>query len=175
MDPDGVTDRLELGVALDRASEIELDVEGHEIEPVERAMAAHGHDVVAAEDADASPGGVPCPRCDQLARAVVEDLLELGCPVLTDVPRLGREDDVRLPVRRYDYIGVAVNDLEPRHVRDGPLEARVLVPGDDKRIEVVRRHRGTDVPVPALQLGAQSFHESSSPLINEVMASFRGV
>ena len=86
----------------------------------------------------------------------MEDLLELGRPVLTDVPRLGREDDVRLAVRGDDDICVAMNDLEPRHVRHGALEARVLAPGDDERVEVVRRHRGADVRVPALQLGAQS-------------------
>ena len=115
-------------------------------------------------------------RGDELAGAVVEDLLELRRPVLADVARLGREDDVRLAVRRHDDVGVAVDDLEAGHVRHRALESGVLAAGDDQRVEVVLGHRGADVRMPPLQLGAQrSTHEASSPLTSRVMASLSGV
>ena len=77
----------------------------------------------------------------------MEDLLELGGCVLADVARLAREDDLRLAVRRQQDVGVAVDDLEAREVGDRALEAAVLAPGDDQRVELVLRHRRADVPV----------------------------
>ena len=141
---------LELGVALYRTGVIELDVERDEVEPVESAVVAHGHDVVEPEDADAPPRGVTSPRRDELARPVVEDLLELRRPVLADVARLGREDDLCIAVRRHDDIGVAMDDLEAGQIRHCALEPRVLAAGDDQRVEVVRGHRGADVRVSPL-------------------------
>ena len=85
-----------------------------------------------------------------LARPVVEDLLELRRPVLADVARLGREDDLRLPVGGHDHVRVAMDDLEAGEVGDRALEAAVLAAGHDQRVQVVLRHRGADVPVPAL-------------------------
>ena len=93
VDADGVAHRLELGLALHGAREVELDVEGNELEPVERGAVAHGHDVVEAVDADAPPPRSPRPVRDVLAGAVVEHLLDLGRAVLADVARLAREDD----------------------------------------------------------------------------------
>ena len=176
VDPHRVAHGLELRLALHRAGEVELDVERDELEAVEGAVVADGHDVVEPEDADAPPARVPRPRRDQLAGAVVEDLLELGRPVLADVARLRREHDVRLPVRRHDHVRVAMDDLEAGQVRHGTLEARVLAAGDDERVEVVRGHRGPDVRVPSLQLGAQRCsHDASSPLMSDVIASLSGV
>ena len=37
-------------------------------------------------------------------------------------------------------------------IGDGALEAAVLAARDDEGVELVRLHRRTDVPVPALQL-----------------------
>ena len=80
----------------------------------------------------------------------MEHLLELGRPVLADVAGLGGEHDERLAVRRHDDVRVAVDDLEAGEVRDRALEARVLAPRDDERVEVVLRHRGADVRVASL-------------------------
>ncbi len=87
-----------------------------------------------------------------LTRPVVEDLLELRRAVLSDVAGLGREHDLRLPLRRDDDVRVPVHDLEAREVRDRPLEAAVLAPGDDQRVEVVLGHCGADVRVATGQL-----------------------
>ena len=150
VDPDALAHGLELGVALHRAREVELGVEGNEVEALERAEVAHGHDVVEPVDADALPAAVARRLGDVLARAVVEHLLELRGRVLADVAGLGREDDLRLAARRHDDVRVAVHDLEAGEVRDGALEARVLAPGDDQRVEARLGHRGPDVGVPAL-------------------------
>ena len=83
---------------------------------------------------------------------VVEDLLELRRAVLADVASLGGEHDLRLPVRRHDDVGVPVHDLEAGEVGDRALEAAVLAPGDDQRVEVVLGHCGTDVRVATGQL-----------------------
>ena len=113
----------------------------------------------------------------ELAGPVVEDLFEaLDVPCSLDVARLGREDDVCVAVRRQHDVRVAMDDLEAGHVRHGALEPRVLAAGDDQRVEVMRTHRGADVRVPPLQLGAQrSSHEASSPLTSRVMASLSGI
>ena len=100
VDADALAHRLELGVALDRAREIELGVERDEVEAVEGAEVADGHDVVEPVDADPAPAPVASRRGDVLAGTVVEDLLELRRPVLADVARLGREHDLRLAVGR---------------------------------------------------------------------------
>ena len=152
VDPHRVAHGLELGLALDGAGEIELDVERDEIEAVERLVVAHGHDVVEPVDADPLPAGSARVIGDVLARAGVEDLLERCRAVLADVPRLRREDDERVPVGGQDDVGVPVHDLEPRHVRDGALEAAVLVAGDDQGVEPVLSHRCTDVCVASLEL-----------------------
>ena len=91
--------RLELGVALHRSGEVELGVERDEVEAFEGAEVAHGHDVVESVDADPLPAPVAGRGRDVLAGPVVEDLLELRRAVLADVPRLGREDDLRLALR----------------------------------------------------------------------------
>ena len=172
VDPDALAHRLQLGVALDRAREVELGVEGDEVEALEGAEVAHGHDVVEPVDADPPPAAVARRRGDLLAGPVVEDLLELRRPVLADVARLGREDDLRLAVRRHDDVGVAVHDLEAGEVRDRALEAGVLAAGDDQRVQLVLRHRGADVGVPARQF---CVHEASTPLIRATTASLSGV
>ena len=172
VDPDAFAHRLELGLALDRAREVELGVEGDELEALEGTEVAHGHDVVEPVDADPLPAAVAGGGRDVLARPIVEDLLELGGAVLADVARLAREDDLRLPSRRHDHIGVAVDDLEAGEVRDRPLEARVLAPGDDQRVEIVLRHRGADILVPASQF---CVHAASIPLMRATTASLSGV
>ena len=118
VDPHGVSYGVELRLALHRAGVVELDVERDEVEAVERAIVAHRHDVVEPEDADAPPARIARPRSHQLAGAVVEDLLELGRPVLADEACLCRKDDVCVAVRRHDDVRVAMDDLEARHVRD---------------------------------------------------------
>ena len=94
--------------------------------------------------------------------------------MLAHVPGLGREDDERLAVGRDDDVGVAMDDLEPRQVRDGALEPGVLAARDDERVELVRRHRRADVGVAAIQLYSE-VHEASTPLISAVTASLSGV
>ena len=84
---------------------------------------------------------------DQLARAWVEELLQRGRSVLTDVTGLLREDDEGITVCGQHDIRVPVDDLEPGHVGDSTLEAAVLAPGHDQRVEVVLGHRGADVRV----------------------------
>ena len=176
VDPHRVAHGLELGVALDRPRKVELDVEPDEIETVERAVVADGHDVVEPVHADPPPTGVPPAPGDQRPRTVVEDLLELRGSVFAHVPRLGREDDVRLSVRRQDDVRIAMDDLEAGHVGDGALEAAVLAAGDDQRVQIVLGHRGPNVAVASVQLGAQRCsHEASSALMSWVIASFSGV
>ena len=89
---------------------------------------------------------------DVLARASVEDLIEWRRAVLTDVPRLGREDDERVTIGRENHIGISMHDLESRHVADGTLEPAVFVAGDDERVEPVLPHRYTHVRVAPLEL-----------------------
>ncbi len=102
----------------------------------------------------------------------MEDLLELRRPVLADVARLGGEDDLRLARGRDDDVGVAVHDLEAGEVRDGALEAAVLAPGDDQRVELMLGHGGPHVGVAARQL---CIHDASTPLIRATIASLSGV
>jgi hypothetical protein len=139
VDPHRVAHRLELGLALDGAGQVELDVEADEIEAVESREVAHGHDVVEAVDADALPAGVPRVRSDVLAGPCVEHLLERCRAVLADVARLRREDDERVAVSRDDDVRVAVHDLEAGDVRDSALEAAVLVAGDDQGVRARAR------------------------------------
>ena len=80
VDPHGLANRLELGLALHRPREIEFDIERNELEAVERAVVPHRHDVVEAVDADAPPPRATRPVRNVLARAIVEDLLELALP-----------------------------------------------------------------------------------------------
>src|SRR5439155_19397907 len=62
------------------------------------------------------------------------------------------------------------------HVPDCPLEATVLVPGDDHGVQAVARERLAHVRVAALDLGrAHCAHDASKPLIRAVTASFKGV
>ena len=112
VDPHRVAHRHELGLALDGPREIELDVEWDEIEPVERLVVAHGHDVVEAVDADLPPAGPACVVGDVRARTRVKDLLERRGGVFPDVPGLGREHDERLAVGRQDDVRVPMDDLE---------------------------------------------------------------
>ena len=176
VDAHRIPHRIQLRLALDRAGEVELDVERHELEARggERLVVAHGHDVVEPVDADALPAGAARPLGDVLARARVQRLLERRRRVLTDVARLGREDDERIAVGRHHDVRVAVDDLEARQVRDGALEARVLAASNDERVEVVLAHRGPHVGEPPLQLGIQ-VHEVSTPLMRAVMVSLSGV
>ena len=67
-----------------------------------------------------------------------------------------------------------MDDLEAREVRHRTLEARVLAPRHDERVEVVLRHRYANVRVAALELQVQ-VHEASNPLTSAVTASLRGV
>ena len=64
---------------------------------------------------------------------VDEDLvLDPRRPVLADVAGLAREHDRRLALEREQDVRVAVDDHEAGHVRDGALEARVLVARDGR-------------------------------------------
>ena len=138
-------------------------------------MIAHRHHVVEPVHTDPQPPRAARLLGDVGARTVDEDLLQLRRPVLADVARLAREDDERVAVRGKNDIRVAVHDLEAGEVRDGALEARVLGAGDDQRVELAPGHRGTDVGMAALQLGAQVDHEISTPLMSAVTASLSGV
>ncbi len=69
VDAHRVAHRLELGRALDGARVVELDVEVDEVEALEGAVVAHGHDVVEAVHADALPAGGLRALRDLLARA----------------------------------------------------------------------------------------------------------
>ena len=143
VDADAVADRVQLGVALHRPGMVELDVERHELEPVECRVVPHRHDVVEAVDAHAPPARVP---------PVDEHLLEHSGAMLADVARLAREDDQRVAVRGDDDIRVAVDDLEPGEVRHRPLEAGVLGARHDERVELSRSHRCPDVGETAFEL-----------------------
>ena len=126
---------------------VELELERHELEAVECREVTHGHDVVEPEHPDPPPCGATGVVGDQLARAWVEELLERGRSVLTDVAGLLREDDEGITVGGKHDVRVPVDDLEPGHVRDSTLEAAVLAPGHDQRVEIVLGHRGADVRV----------------------------
>ena len=152
VDAHRVAHALELGLALDGAREVELDVERHDLESLERPVVAHGHHVVEAVDADPLPAGVLRVRGDGCARMRVEPLLEQRGAVLADVARLRREDDERIAVGGDDDVRVAVDDLEAGHVRDGALEARVLAAGDDEAVELGGGHRLPDVGVAPVEL-----------------------
>ena len=128
VDPHTVAHGLELGVALDSPCMVELDVERHQLDAVERRVVADGHDVVEPVDADTAPTGCPCLLRHVGARPVDEHLLQLRAAVLTDIARLAGEDDGRVAVRGDDDVRVAVDDLETREIRHRPLEARVLEP-----------------------------------------------
>jgi hypothetical protein len=172
VDPHAVTNGRQLDIALHRTGEVEGLVERHELEPVERLVVAHAHHVVEAVDAHAAPARVAGAVGDQCSRPLVEELLDPRGAVLADVARLAREGDERVAVRRHHDVGVAVHDLEPREVRDGALEPRVLAAGDDQRVELVLRHRAADVVVPVCQLCVQL---ASTPLMSATMASLSGV
>jgi hypothetical protein len=177
VDAHRVADGLELRLALHRAGEVELDVEGDDLDTVERGervVVPHGHHVVEPVHADAPPALVLHASGDVRSRPLVEGLLEAGGAVLPDVAGLRREDDPRVAVDRDDDVRVPVHDLEPREVCHGTLEPGVLAPGDDERVQVVLRQRGADVRVAALELRVQ-VHEASSPLTRAVTASFSGV
>ena len=152
VDADGVAHADELRLALDGTGEVVLDVEGDEVEAVERGVVAHGHDVVEPVDADAAPPGVPRLLGDRLARARVEHLLERRRAVLADVAGLGGEDDERLAVGGDDDVGVAVDDLEAGEVGHRPFEPGVLAAGDDEGVEPVLAHGSPNVGVASLEL-----------------------
>ena len=94
--------------------------------PVERLVVAHGHDVVEPVDADALPAPASRLSGDVLARGAG------GTPARAQSSRARRRTAPprgrrrRRPVSGHDDVGVAVDDLEPRHVRDGALEPAVL-------------------------------------------------
>ncbi len=174
VDADGVTHRLELGRALHSPSKIELDVEGHEVEPGESLVVANRHDVLEPEDADPAPPRRTRTLGHVRTGTVVEHLLDRGGPMLAHIPRLGREHDEWLAVAGHDHVRVTMDDLKSREIGHRPFETRVLAPGDDERVQVVLRHRGPDVRVAAIELGVQ-LHESSSAMTRAVTVSFRGV
>jgi hypothetical protein len=175
VDADALADGLELLVRLDRASEVELDVPRHEVDAVgERAVVAHRHRVVEPVRADAAA----CqPLREPVPGPVDEDLLlDPRRPVLADVARLRREHQRGLTLERQQHVGVAVDDLEPREVRDGALEARVLAPRHERRVEAVARERLPHVPVPPLDVRrAHCRHAASVPLMSATIASLSGV
>ena len=126
VDAHALPHRFELGVALHSPSVVELDVERHEVEPLEGGVVADGHDVVEAVHADPAPAGAAGVFGDVRAGPVDEDLFELRRSVLADVARLAREDDQRVAVRGNHDVGVAMDDLEPREVRHRAFETGVL-------------------------------------------------
>ena len=154
VDAHRVAHRDQLGVALDGAREVELDVERDEIEAFERLVVSHGHDVVEPVNPDSLPAGSAGVVGDVLTRASMEHLLERCRAVLADVPCLGGEDDERLTVGRDDHVGVPMDDLEPGHVRDGALEPAVLAARDDQDVEPVFCHCCTHVRVTSFELCA---------------------
>jgi hypothetical protein len=101
---------------------------------------------------------------DGAARVRVEALLDLRHPVLADVARLGGEDDERVALRGHDDVGVAVDDLEPREVRDRSLEPRVLASRDDEAVERVLGHRGADVGEPPVELIGNGVGDGLKPV-----------
>jgi hypothetical protein len=178
VDADAVADGRQLPLALDSAGVVELDVERDELRAAvrERAVVAHGHDVVEAVDADPLPAALTRPVPHPRARRLNEDLLlDPRRRVLAHVPCLAREDDRGLALERQDDVGVAVHDHEAGEVRHRPLEARVLAAGDDGGVEPVPLERLANVPVAALDVRAHCCHDASSPLISAVTPSFSGV
>ena len=139
-----VADPLELRLALHRACEVELDVERHELEALERTVVADGHDVVEAVDADPRPAcSARARRCG--ARPVDEQLLDQRGPVLADVARLGREDDERVavaPERRRTRSGARSGS--PTCTSRRPRSPCTRCPRR-QRVELVLGHRGSDV------------------------------
>ena len=128
VDPHGVPHALELGVALHRPCEIELDVERHDLERLEGAVVAHRHHVVEAVDADPMP--VPVLRVvgDRAAGVRIEALLDLRRAVLADVARLRGEDHERIALRRDDDVRVPVDDLEPGEMLTAPSNPEYSLP-----------------------------------------------
>ena len=103
VDAHRVAHALELRLALHRAREIELDVERDDVEPFQRPVVAHGHDVVEPVDADPPPPGVARVGGDRGAGMRVEALLELApCRARRrSAPRPGRRrTGRRRPARR---------------------------------------------------------------------------
>ncbi len=162
VDPHRVAHARELGLALDRAGEVELDVEGDDLEAFEGPVVADRHHVVEAVDADALPPGVLREGGDRRTGLRIEALLDQGRAVLADVARLRREDDERVAVGGDDDVCVAVDDLEAGQVGDGSLEARVLAAGDDEAVERMLGHRRTDVRVAPLELPRDVVRETES-------------
>ena len=175
--------RRELELRLDHARVVERDVPADELAGArERGVVAHGHHVVEPVDADALAAHLVR---EPVARAVDELLLvDPRRAVLADVARLGREDDRRVAVDRQQHVRVAVHDHEAAEIRDGALEARVLVAAHDHGVEAVARGRLADEPVAALDLvlrqavyvgSRHCCHDSSTPFTSAQIASFSGV
>ena len=173
VDPDGVAHRLDLLAALDRAREVELDVERNNVGPAAQSFEVpHGQHVVEPVHAGALAGQ---PIAEPLAGTVREDLiLDPRRPVLADVACFGRKDDRRIALARQQHVRVAVHDHETRQVCHRALEPRVLGPTDDDRVDVVQVHRLADGGVSALDLG-RAHHDRSNPLTSAQIARLCGV
>ena len=147
----------ELLLALDRARDVEGDLEVQQLERAlrERAVVAHGHHVVEAVD------GEPA---DALRAQVVADpgpgmlgedrVRDPAVGMVADPARLAGEDRDRVAVRRQQHVGVAVHDAKAREVADRALEAGVLAAADEQRVGIVLGHRGAGVGVAARDLVA---------------------
>ena len=130
------------------------------------------HHVVQPVDADALCGQ---PVADVLAGALREDLvLDPRRSVLADVAGLCREDDRRVSFTRQDHVGVAMDDHEAGHVRDGALEPGVLGAADDDGVELLLGHRLADGAVASFDLG-RAHHDCSKPFTSDQIARFNGV
>src|SRR3954449_7301448 len=173
VDAHRVAYRLDLVVTLDRAREVELHVERHNLDFVAQSdEVPDGQHVVEPVDTDALAVE---PVAEPLAWALGEDLiLDPRSSVHADVARLCREDDRRLAVTRQHDIGVTVHDGEAREVRHCSFEAGVLGAAHDDRVETMRVHRFAHRRVTALDL-ARAHHDRSNPLTSAQIARFCGV
>ena len=69
--------------------------------------------------------------------------------LIADPARFARKYQRRLALERKQNVHVAVNNLEPRHVKHCALEAGVLVAADQQRVQSGLLHVRADVLVPS--------------------------
>src|SRR5262249_37698019 len=166
--------RLELFFALDGSGEVEANVPGDELaRPLQCAKVANRHHVIEAVDADAPPAE---PVGEPVARPLGEDLvLDQGGAVLAYIAGFAREDDGGLALALQQDVRVAVDDQEPRQVRDRAFEPGVLAAADERGVAPVGSARPPHVRTPALPLSSRPFHDSSTPSTRASIAQFSGV
>src|SRR5262249_19643599 len=70
-----------------------------------------------------------------------------GSFLVTDPPRLARENKHRIASEWDQHVYVAVHDLKTRRVSHGALKARILISANDQRIDLLSLHGGANVPI----------------------------